>query len=92
MFQPLFFTYTGSVSISYFQYQKAGEGGEGGTLLKLQNLHWNIIGVIISDYLVWGQEANPVADKSEYISEGYALRKSPKELKYKKQKKKTECL
>ena len=68
------------------------EGGEGGTLLKLQNLHWNIIGVIISDYLVWGQEANPVADKSEYISEGYALRKSPKELKYKKQKKKTECL
>ena len=65
-----------------------GWGGRGGgTLLKLQNLHWNIIGVIISDGLVWGQEANPVADKSEYIREGYALRKSPKKLKYKKQKK-----
>ena len=34
-----------------------------------------------------GQEANPVANKSEYIREGYALRKSPKGLKYKKQKK-----
>ena len=43
--------------------------------------------MIINDGLVWGQEANPVADKSEYIREGYALRKSPKELKYKKQKK-----
>ena len=48
-----------------------GWGGRGGgTLLKLQNVHWNIIGVIISDGLVWGQEANPVADKSEYIREG----------------------
>ena len=37
--------------------------------------------------LVWGQEANPVANKSEYIREGYALRKSLKGLKYKKQKK-----
>ena len=34
-----------------------------------------------------GQEANPVARKSEYIREGYALRKSLKGLKYKKQKK-----
>ena len=36
---------------------------------------------------MWGQEANPVASKSEYIREGYALRKSLKGLKYKKQKK-----
>ena len=36
---------------------------------------------------MWGQEANPVANKSEYIREGYALRKSLKGLKYKKQKK-----
>ena len=50
------------------------------------NYTWN-------DYngLVWGQEANPVANKSEYIREGYALRKSLKGLKYKKKKKKTEC-
>ena len=43
------------------------------------NYTWN-------DYngLVWGQEANPVANKSEYIREGYALRKSHKRLKYKK--------
>ena len=34
-----------------------------------------------------GQEAFPVANKSEYIREGYALRKSVKGLKYKKQKK-----
>ena len=34
-----------------------------------------------------GQEAYPVANKSEYIREGYALRKSLKGLKYKKQKK-----
>ena len=40
---------------------------------------------------MWGQEANPVANKSEYIREGYALRKSLKGLKYKKQKKKIEC-
>ena len=42
-----------------------------------------------NDYngLVWGQEVNPVASKSEYIREGYALRKFLKELKYKKQKK-----
>ena len=49
MFQSLFFTYTGSVSISYFQYQKAGRG-----LLNLQNLNWtanwNIIGLIIDKY------------------------------------------
>ena len=34
-----------------------GWGGRGGgwTLLKLQNLHWNIIVVIINDGLVWGQ-------------------------------------
>ena len=46
------------------------------------NFTWN-------DYngLVWGQEAYPVANKSEYIREGYALRKSLKGLKYKKQKK-----
>ena len=37
--------------------------------------------------LVCGQEAFPVANKSEYIREGYALRKSVKGLKYKKQKK-----
>ena len=37
--------------------------------------------------LVWGQEAYPVANKGEYIKEGYALRKSLKGLKYKKQKK-----
>ena len=37
--------------------------------------------------LVWGQEAYPVASKSEYIREGNALRKSLKRLKYKKQKK-----
>ena len=39
---------------------------------------------------MWGQEVNPVANKSEYISEGYAqdaLRKSLQGLKYKKQKK-----
>ena len=36
---------------------------------------------------MWGQEANPVANKTEYIREGYALRKSLKGLKYKKQKK-----
>ena len=36
---------------------------------------------------MWGQEAYPVANKSEYIREGYALRKSLKGLKYKKQKK-----
>ena len=43
------------------------------------NYTWN-------DYngLVWGQEANPVANKSEYIREGYALRESLKGLKYKK--------
>ena len=43
------------------------------------NYTWN-------DYngLVWGQEANPVANKSEYIREGYALRISLKGLKYKK--------
>ena len=35
----------------------------------------------------WGQEANPVANKSEYIREGYAWRKSLKGLKYKKKKK-----
>ena len=31
--------------------------------------------------LEWGQEANPVANKSECIREGYALRKSLKGLK-----------
>ena len=39
---------------------------------------------------MWGQEVNPVANKSEYIREGYAqytLRKSLQGLKYKKQKK-----
>ena len=42
-----------------------------------------------NDYngLVWGQDADPVANKSEYIREGYALRKSFKGPKYKKQKK-----
>ena len=34
-----------------------------------------------------GTRAYPVANKSEYIREGYALRKSLKGLKYKKQKK-----
>ena len=34
-----------------------------------------------------GQEANSVANKDEYIWEGYALRKFVKGLKYKKQKK-----
>ena len=37
------------------------------------------------------QEACPVANKSEHIREEYALRKSLKGLKYKKQKKKIEC-
>ena len=36
---------------------------------------------------MWGQEAKPAANKSEYIREGYALRKSLKGLKDKKQKK-----
>ena len=39
---------------------------------------------------MWGQEVKPVANKNEYIREGYAqytLRKSLKGLKYKKQKK-----
>ena len=42
-----------------------------------------------NDYngLVWGQEANPVTNKSEYIREGYALRKSLTGPRYKKQKK-----
>ena len=40
------FTYTGSVSISYFEYQKAAGRG----LLNLQNLHWNVIGVIINKF------------------------------------------
>ena len=45
------------------------------------NYTWN-------DYsgLVWGQEANSVANKSEYIRKEYA-RKSLKGLKYKKQNK-----
>ena len=48
----------------------------------LHKFDWN-------DYngLVWAQEAYPVANKGEYIREGYALRKSLKGLKYKKQKK-----
>ena len=37
--------------------------------------------------LVRGQEANSVANKSEYIRKEYALGKSLKGLKYKKQKK-----
>ena len=45
MFQSLCFTYTGSVSISYFLYQKAGRG-----LLNLQDLHWNVIGMIINKF------------------------------------------
>ena len=36
---------------------------------------------------MWGQEVNPVAHKSEYTREWYALRKSLKGLKFKKQKK-----
>ena len=43
--------------------------------------------MIINNDLVWVQEANPVASKSEYNREGNALRKSLKGLKYKKQKK-----
>ena len=35
---------------------------------------------------MWGQEAYPVANKSDYIREGYAVRKSLKGLTYKKQK------
>ena len=48
----------------------------------------------INDYngLVWGQEANPIANKSEYIREWYALRKSLKGPKYKKQKKELNVL
>ena len=36
---------------------------------------------------MWEQEANPVANKNEYITEGhtYTFRKSLKGLKYKKQ-------
>ena len=50
------------------------------------NFTWN-------DYngLVWGQEAYPVANKSEYIREGYALRKSSKDWSTRNRKKKTEC-
>ena len=53
----------------------------------LLNFTWN-------DYngLVWGQEAYPVANKSEYIREGYELRKSLKGLSYKKQKKELNVL
>ena len=40
---------------------------------------------------MWEQEANPVGYKSEYVSEQYALKKSLKGPKYKKQKKKIEC-
>ena len=36
---------------------------------------------------MWGEEDYPVANKGEYIREGYALRKSIKGLKYKKQEK-----
>ena len=46
------------------------------------NFDWND-----DNGLVWGQEAYPVANKGEYITEGYALRKSLKGLKYQKQKK-----
>ena len=48
----------------------------------------------INDYngLVWGQETNPVANKSEYNREWYALRKSLKRSKYKKQKKELNVL
>ena len=35
---------------------------------------------------MWRQRANPVANKTEYIREGYALRKSLKGLRCKKQK------
>ena len=45
MIQSLCFTYTWSVNISYFYYQKAGR-----SLLNLQNLHWNVIGVIINKF------------------------------------------
>ena len=40
---------------------------------------------------MWEREAYPVAYKSEYVSEGYTLKKSLKGLMYKKQKKKIEC-
>ena len=40
---------------------------------------------------MWEQEAYPVAYKSEYVSEEYALKKSLKGLMYKKQKKNIEC-
>ena len=41
---------------------------------------------------MWRQEAHPVANKSEYIREGYALRKSVKGLKSaRNRKKKIEC-
>ena len=65
--------------------------------LRFQVFPWNclyknypvVLNFTWNDYngLVWGQEAYPVANKSEYIREGYALRKSLKGLKYKKQKK-----
>ena len=40
------FTYTGSVSISYFLISKGCREG----LLNLQNLHWNVIEVIINKF------------------------------------------
>ena len=48
---------------------------------------WIVLEIIIIYWIVWGQEANPVANKSEYIREVYALRKCLKGLKYKKKKK-----
>ena len=43
--------------------------------------------MIITLGLVCEQEAKSVADKSEYIWEGYAFKKTVKGLKYRKQKK-----
>ena len=45
--------------------------------------------IIMVYSIVRGQEAYPVASKSEYIREGYAF--TLKGVKYKKQKKKNEC-
>ena len=127
MFHSLCFTYTGSVSISYFLISEGWEGftipsnpwkgkknwsnnqsiSNSNTVFSsfildsdfgfkyflelvctkknpiVLNYTWNDDNV-----LVWGQKANPVANqKSEYIREGYALRKSLKGLRYMKQKK-----
>ena len=51
------------------------------------NYTWNHYSGLVEE-----QEGNSVANKSEYIREGYELRKSLKGLSYKKQKKELNVL